>query len=76
MKNWSSHLFHGQVECEQTSARRIGISRKTKTKEFDQAESELGSTVFDNNKRDSILIVSLPRIKAGEDMEKRFNEEF
>ena len=35
-------------------ARRIGRSRETQTKEFDQAESELGSTVFENNRRDSI----------------------
>ena len=38
-------------------------------KEFYQAGSELGSTVFENNRRDSIQTVSLPRIKATEGME-------
>ena len=44
---------------------------------FDQAGSELGSTVFENNRRDSIRTISLPRIKAREGMEnvimKNFN---
>ena len=44
-------------------ARRIGRSREIQTKEFDQALSEFGSTFFENNKRDSIQTVSLPRIK-------------
>ena len=39
--------------------------------------SELGSTVFENNRRDFIRIVSLPRIKAREGMQnvimKNFN---
>ena len=39
------------------------------TKKFDQAGSELGSTVFENNRRDSIWTVSLPRIKARNGME-------
>ena len=55
----------------------IDRSRKTQTKEFDQAGSELGCTVFDNNRRDSIRTVSLPRIKAKENTEnvimKNFN---
>ena len=50
-------------------ANRIGRSRKTQTKEFDQAVSELGSTVFKNSRRDSIRTVSIPRIKAREGME-------
>ena len=58
-------------------ARRIGKSRETQTKEFDQVVSEFGSTVFENNRRDSIRTVSLSRIKAREDMEnvimKNFN---
>ena len=49
--------------------RRIGRRRETQTKEFDQADSELGSTVFENNWRDSIQTVSLPRIKARESLE-------
>ena len=49
-------------------ARRIGRSREPQTEEFDQAVSELGSTIFENN-RDSIRTVSLPRIKASEGME-------
>ena len=39
--------------------------------------SEIGSTVFENNRRDSIRTVSLPRIKAREGLEtviiKNFN---
>ena len=50
-------------------AKRIGISRETQTKEFDQVVSEFGSTVFENNRRDSIWTVSLPKIKAREGME-------
>ena len=50
-------------------ARRIGRSRETQTKEFDQAVSELGSTVYENNRRDSIRTVSLLRIKSREGME-------
>ena len=46
-------------------ARRIGRSREPQMKEFDQAVSELGSTVFEN-RRDSIRTVSLPTIKARE----------
>ena len=59
------------------SARRIGRNRETQTKEFDHAGSELGSTVFENSRKDSIQILSLPRIKAREGMEnfivKNFN---
>ena len=58
-------------------ARMIGRSRETQTKIFDQAASELGSTIFENNRRDSIRTVSFPRIKASEGMEnvimKNFN---
>ena len=50
-------------------ARRIGRRRETYTKEFDQAVSELGSTVFENNRRDSIQTLSLPRIKTREGLE-------
>ena len=44
-------------------ARSIGKGRET------QSESELGSTVFENNRRDSIWTVSLPGIKTREGME-------
>ena len=49
--------------------RRLGRSRETPTKQFDQTGSELGSTVFENNRRDSIQTVSSPRIKAREGIE-------
>ena len=49
-------------------ARRIGRSREKQTIEFDQAGSVLGSTVFENNRRDSIWTINLPRIKARESM--------
>ena len=58
-------------------ARRIGKSRETQTKEFDQAMSKFGCTVFENSRRDSIRTVSLPRIKVREGLEniiiKSFN---
>ena len=47
----------------------IGRSRETQTKEFDQARSKLGSTVFENKRKDSIRTISLSRIKAREGME-------
>ena len=60
--------------------RRISRSIETQTKEFDQAMSEFGSTVFENNRKDSIRTVSLPRIKAIEGLEnvmiKNFNFRF
>ena len=55
----------------------IGRSKETQTKEFDQTVSEFGSTVFENNRMDSIRTVNLPRIKTREGMEyvimKNFN---
>ena len=57
-------------------ARRIGRSRETQTKEFDQAMNEFGSTVFENNRRDSIRTVSFPRIKAREGMENVIMKNF
>ena len=51
-------------------ARMIHRNRETQTKEFDQARNELGSTIFENNRRDSIRTVSFPRIKAREGLEK------
>ena len=50
-------------------ARRIGRNKKTLAKEFDQVGIKLGSTVSENNRRDSIRTVSLLRIKAREGME-------
>ena len=49
--------------------RRIGRNRETWTKEFDQLVSELGGTVFENNRRYSIRTVSILRIKTREGME-------
>ena len=57
-------LFRDRLTVSKLPARRLGRSRKTHTKEFDQAGSEFGSTVFENNRRDSVRTVSLPRIKA------------
>ena len=49
-------------------ARRID-RKETQTKECDQTVSEFGSTVFENDWRDSVRTVSLPRIKPREGME-------
>ena len=62
-------LFRDRLNVSKLPARRIGRSRETQTKEFDQAVSEFGSTVFENNRRDSIRTVNLPRNKAREGME-------
>ena len=62
-------LFRDRLNVSKLPARRIGRSRETQMKEFDQAVSEFGSTVFENNRRDSIRTVSLPRIKAREGLE-------
>ena len=51
-------------------ARKIGRSKETQAKEFDQAVSEFGSTVFEKNRRDSIQTVSLPRIEAKDGLKK------
>ena len=45
-------------------------------KEFDQAGSEFGSTVFENKRRDSIRTVSFPRIKARKSMENVLMKNF
>ena len=70
-------LLRNRLNVSKLPARRICRSRETQTKEFDQAVSELGSTVFENNRRDSIRTVSLPRIKARKGMKniimKNFN---
>ena len=52
------------------SARKIGRNRETQTEEFDQAVSEFGKTVFENNRRNSIQTVSFTRIKTREGMKK------
>ena len=57
-------FFRDRLNVSKLPARRIGRSRDTETKEFYQAVSEFGSIVFENNRRDSIRTVSLPRIKA------------
>ena len=44
-------LSRARLNVSKLSTRRIGISRETQMKEFDQAGSELGSTLFENNRR-------------------------
>ena len=70
-------FLRDRLNLSKLPARRIDRSRETQTKEFDQAVSEFGSTIFENNKRDSIRTVILPRIKARESLEnviiKNFN---
>ena len=53
-------FFSDKLNMSKLSARRICTCRETQTKEFDQAESEIGSAAFENNRRDSIRTVSLP----------------
>ena len=55
-----------RLNVSKVPVRMIGRGRETQTKKFDQAVSELGSTVFENNRKDSIQTISLPRIKARE----------
>ena len=59
-------FFRDRLYVSKLPTRRIGRSREAQTKEFDQAWSEFGSTVFENNRKDSIRTVSLPRIKTRE----------
>ena len=70
-------LFRDRLNMSKLLAKMIGRSRETQTKEFDQTVSEIGSTVFENNRRDFIRTVNLPRTKAREDLEniimKNFN---
>ena len=61
-------LFRYRLNVSKLPAR-ILRSRKTQTKEFDQAGIEFRSTVLENNRRDSIRTVCLPKIKAREGME-------
>ena len=61
-------LLRDRLNVSKLPARRISRSRKTQTKEFDQAVNEFGSTVFEN-RRDSIWTVSLLRMKTREGME-------
>ena len=62
-------FFKDRLNVSKIPARRIGRSRKTQRKEFDQTVSEFGSTVFENNRSDSFRTVSIPRIKAREGLE-------
>ena len=77
MKDWNRYPFRDRLNVSKLPARRIGRSRETQTKEFDQAVSELGNIIFENSRRYSIPTVSLPRIKAREGLEnvimKNFN---
>ena len=70
-------FFRDRLNVSKLPARRIGRSRETQTKEFDQVVSEFGGTVFENNRRNSIRTVNLPRINARERLEnviiKNFN---
>ena len=59
-------FFRDRLNVSKLQARRISRNRETQRKEFDQALSEFGSTVLENNRRDFIRTVSLPRIKARE----------
>ena len=52
-------FFRNRLNVSKLPARRIGRSRETQTKEFDQAGSELGSTVFKNNRRNCKSSISL-----------------
>ena len=63
-------LLRDRLHVSKLPARRIGRSRETQTKEFNYKVSEIGSTDFENNMRDSIRFVSLPRIKVKEGDEK------
>ena len=58
-------LFKDRLNVSKLSAKRIDKIRETRAEEFDQALSEFGSTVFENNRRDFIRTESLPRIKEG-----------
>ena len=70
-------FFWNRLNVSKLSARRIDKSRETQTNEFDHAVSKFGSTVCENNRRDSIRIVSHPRITARESLKnviiKNFN---
>ena len=55
-------LFKDRLNVSKLPARTIGRSRETKTIEFDQAVSGFGSIIFENNRRDYICTIILPRI--------------
>ena len=62
-------FFRDRLNVIKPPARRIYIEVERQTKEFDQTVSEFGSTVFENNRKDSIRTISLPRKKAREGLE-------
>ena len=62
-------LLRNRLNVSKLTARRINRSRETQAKKFDTAVIEFGSTVFENNRMDSIWTISLPRIKTREVME-------
>ena len=70
-------FFRDRLNVSKLPGRMISRSRETQTKEFDQAVSEFRNTDFENNTKDSIRTLSLPRIKISEglknDMVKNFN---
>ena len=63
------NLFRDRLNMSKLPARRIGRSSETQTKELDQAVSEFVSTVFENNRRDSIRTASVPKIKTRDCLE-------
>ena len=69
-------FFRDRLNVSKPPARRIGKSRETQTKEFDQVVSEYGSTVFENNRRDSIRTVSLSRMKTRDGLENVMKKNF
>ena len=62
-------FFRDRLNVSKRPVRRIGRSREPQTKKFDQAVSEFGSKVFENNRRDSICTIYLPRIKVRQGLE-------
>ena len=75
-KIWVVNLFIDRLNASKLTARMIERSRKTPTKKFDPAGSKLGSLIFENNRRDSIRTVSLPRIMAKDGMENFIMKNF
>ena len=69
-------LSRDKLNVSKLPARRIGRSKETQTKEHRQVVSEFGSTVFENNRRDSIRTVRFLRIKAREGLENVIMKNF
>ena len=67
-------FFRDKLNVSKLPAKRIGRSNETQTKEFHQAVSDFLSTVLQNNRRDSIRTVSLPRMKVREPGKRHIKE--